>query len=319
MKFDVIIGNPPYQLSTGGISAQATPLYNKFVEQAKKLNPRYLTMIIPGRWYAGGMGLDEFRNEMLNDKRIRKLVDYPNAGDCFSGIELRGGVCYFLWDRDNSGECEYTNVSSGVKNTVVRNLSQYSVFIRWNQALSIIDKVKNKKEKSLSEIVSAVSPFGLATSLRGKSQKTKDCLTLHSSGGTGYISKSEIKTGINLINKYKVLLSRPISGNLETPPFKVMSLLKVLKPKEVCTHTYLVVGGYDDVKIAENLLSYLKTKFVRFLLVLNISGMDISKDKFGFVPMQDFSESWTDEKLYKKYGITKDEQAFIDTLIRPME
>lgn len=319
MKFDVIIGNPPYQLSTGGNSAQATPLYDKFVIQAKKLNPRYLTMIIPGRWYAGGMGLDEFRIEMLNDKRIRKLVDFPNAGDCFSGIELRGGVCYFVWDRDNPGKCEYTVVSNGSKNTMVRDLDEHSIFIRWNQALEIINKIQKKEKSFLSEIVSAVSPFGLATSIRGKTKKTKDTVTLHSSKGVGYIDKKEIKTGKDLISKYKVLLSRPISGNLEVPPFKVISLLKVLGPEEVCTHTYLVAGNFNNKEDAENLKSYLETKFVRFLLVQSISGIDISRDKFRFVPMQDFSESWTDEKLYKKYKLTKEEIEFIESMIKPMK
>jgi len=319
MKFDVIIGNPPYQLNTGSTSAQAVPLYHKFIQQAKKLNPRYLTMIIPSRWYSGGMGLDEFRTEMLNDNRIRKLVDYPNASDCFSGIELRGGVCYFVWDRDNSGECEYTSISNGFVNTIVRNLSEYPTFIRWNQALQIVKKIKNKKENSLSEIISTVSPFGLPTSLRGKTRAPKDSLTLHSSGGIGYITKSEIKTGTDLINKHKVLLSRPISGNLEVPPFKVIALLKVLKPKEVCTHTYLIAGGYDNATMAQNLKSYLETKFVRFLLVQSISGMDISRDKFVFVPMQNFSESWTDEKLYKKYKLAKEEIEFIESMIRPMK
>jgi len=319
MKFDVIIGNPPYQLNTGSTSAQAVPLYHKFIQQAKKLNPRYLTMIIPSRWYSGGMGLDEFRTEMLNDKRIRKLVDYPNASDCFSGIELRGGVCYFVWDRDNSGECEYTSISNGSVNTIVRNLSEYSTFIRWNQALQIIKKINDKKESSLSEIISTVSPFGLPTSLRGKTRASKDSLTLHSSGGIGYVAKSEIKTGTDLINKHKVLFSRPISGNLEIPPFKVIALLKVLKPKEVCTHTYLIAGGYDNTITAQNLKSYLETKFVRFLLVQSISGIDISRDKFVFVPVQDFSESWTDEKLYKKYKLEKEEIEFIESMIRPMK
>lgn len=319
MKFDVIIGNPPYQLNTGGTSAQATPLYDKFVQQAKKLNPRYLTMIIPGRWYAGGMGLDTFRSEMLGDKHIRTLVDYPNAGDCFPGVELRGGVCYFLWDRDNSGVCEYTSISGKVKDTIVRKMDEHPIFIRWNQALKIVNKVNKENEKKLSDIVSSVSPFGLATSVRGSNRKSKNSLILHSSkGGIEYISEDQVKTGLDLVNKYKVLISRPISGNLETPPFKVMALLKTLKPKEVCTHTYLVVGNYGDIETAHNLETYLGTKFVRFLLVQSISGIDISKDKFRFVPMQDFSESWTDEKLYKKYKLTKEEIEFIESMIRPM-
>lgn len=319
MKFDVIIGNPPYQLNTGSTSAQAVPLYHKFVNQAKKLKPRFLVMIIPSRWFAGGMGLDDFRAEMLNDKRIRKLVDFPNSGDCFPGIELRGGVCYFLWDRDNPGECAYKIISKGLENTKIRNLNEHPIFIRWNQALDIINRVQEKKESPLSEIVSAVSPFGLTTSVRGESQKSKDSLTLHSSKGIEYISKDVVNTGKNLVGRYKVLVSQLISGNLETPPFKVLSLLKVLMPGEVCTHTYLVAGNYDNLIFAENLRAYLATKFVRFLLVQGISNMHVSREKFRFVPIQDFSKNWTDEMLYKKYDLTQEEIDFIESMIRPMD
>ncbi len=318
MKFDVIIGNPPYQLNTGSNSAQATPLYDKFVQQAKKLNPRYLSMIIPGRWYAGGMGLDSFRSEMLGDNHIRTLVDYPNARDCFPGIELRGGVCYFLWDSDYKGECKYTNVSGQNKNTMLRKIDEYPIFIRWNQALQIIKKVDYTKDDSLSRIVSAVSPFGLATSVKVESKKQNNYLTLHSSKGVNYIAEDKVITGKELINKNKVLISQLISGNLETPPFKVISLLKILNPGEVCTHTYLVAGNYENEILAKNLKSYLETKFVRFLLLQSISNMHISRDKFRFVPMQDFSESWTDEKLYKKYKLTKEDIEFIESMIRPM-
>lgn len=319
MKFDVIVGNPPYQLTTGGTSAQAVPLYHKFVQQAKKLNPRFLTMIIPARWYAGGMGLGEFRKEMLSDKRIKNLVDYPNARDCFSGIELRGGVCYFLWDRDYVGDCNYTNSSNGNTSTMSRNLNEYDIFIRWNQALKIIKKIQKITINNLSDIVSSVSPFGIPTSIRGKEKDTKNIYTLHTSGGQSYIEIGDIKAGFDYIDKYKVLLSRPISGNIEVPPFKVIALLKTLEPKEVCTHTYLIAGKFDNKKEANNLEIYLKTKFVRFLLVQSISGMDISKDKFIFVPMQDFKETWTDEKLYKKYGLNQEEIDFIESMIRPMD
>jgi site-specific DNA-methyltransferase (adenine-specific) len=319
MKFDVIVGNPPYQLTTGGTSAQAVPLYHKFVQQAKKLNPRFLTMIIPARWYAGGMGLGEFRKEMLSDKRIKNLVDYPNARDCFSGIELRGGVCYFLLDRDYVGDCNYTNISNGSISTMLRNLNEYDIFIRWNQALKIVKKVQKVTKNNLSEIVSSVSPFGIPTSIRGKEKDTKNIYTLHTSGGQSYIEIGDIKAGFDYIDKYKVLLSRPISGNIEVPPFKVIALLKTLEPKEVCTHTYLIAGNFDNKKEANNLEIYLKTKFVRFLLVQSISGMDISKDKFIFVPIQNFNETWTDEKLYKKYGLSQEEIDFIESMIRPMD
>lgn len=319
MQFDVIIGNPPYQLSTGSSSAQATPLYNKFVEQAKKLNPRYLTMIIPGRWYAGGMGLDQFRSNMLGDTRIRKLVDYPNAGEVFPGIALRGGACYFLWDRDNPGDCEFTSISNNVSNTTRRILNEYPVFIRWNQALNIIKKINTKDNDSLSKLISGVSPFGLSTSVRGAEKKSEGYLTLHSSNGVSFIARQTVPSGKELIDKYKVLLTRPISGNMEVPPFKIIATLKTLRPQEICTHTYLIAGEYDNELESINLQKYLSTRFVRFLLAQSISGMDISRDKFRFVPTQDFTQEWTDKKLYIKYNISPEEIEFIETMIRPME
>ena len=319
MKFDVIIGNPPYHLGTSESSAQATPLYDKFVDQSKRLLPRYLVMIVPGRWYAGGIGLENFRQSMLSDARIRKLVDYPNAGDCFVGVQIRGGVCYFLWDRDHQGPCEITNISGDKSVSSTRTLNEYPVFVRWNKSVDIIKKVESKKEKNLTELISSVSPFGLPSSYRGKQRDFSGALKLHSSQGISFIENSEISSGQSLVNKYKVLLSRPISGNMETPPFKVIALLDILKPKEVCTHTYLVAGGYNDKRSAENLKTYLETKFVRFLLSQSISGMDISKEKFRFVPLQDFSKSWTDVELYKKYKLTQDEINFIESMIRPMD
>lgn len=318
MKFDVIIGNPPYQLSTGSASAQATPLYDKFVQQAIKMQPRFLSMIIPGRWYAGGMGLDDFRSEMLGGQHIRKLVDYPNARDCFPGIELRGGVCYFLWDRDNKGDCEFTSISNGQTKKKIRRLEKYDIFVRWNEAISIIDKINDAKEESLVELVSAVSPFGIPTTVKMRKKK-EGYLAVHSSKGIGFLPEEEVSKNSKLVHQYKVLLSQLISGNLETPPFKIISLLRVLGPGEVCTHSYLTVGAFNSKKEAENLKQYLATKFVRFLLLQGISNMHVSKGKFQFVPVQDFSEPWNDEKLYKKYKLTKEEIDFIESMIRPME
>jgi site-specific DNA-methyltransferase (adenine-specific) len=276
-------------------------------------------MIIPARWYAGGMGLSGFREEMLNDKHIRSIVDYPNSKDCFSGIELRGGVCYFLWDKDYEGECEYRNITNLFESVMNRNLNEFPVFIRYNQALQIISRIRKRKEKSLSGIISTVSPFGINTAIRGMVDRFTGSLTLYSSGGAGYIAANEILQGKELIDKYKVLISNTISGNLEEPPFKIIAILQVLRPKEICTFSYLIGGSYDNEIEAKNLKLYLETKFCRFLLLQAISSIHISKDKFVFVPMQDFSEPWTDEKLYKKYGLTKDEIAFIESMIRPME
>lgn len=319
MKFDVIIGNPPYQLNTTSSSAQAIPLYNKFVEQALELTPKYLSMIIPSRWYAGGIGLENFRNRMLNDDRINVLVDYLNADECFKNIELRGGCCYFLWNSNKRGLCSYSNIINEIPNTTLRRLNEYDVFVRYNQALGIIQKIQSNTKKYLSSIVSAVNPFGIPSSMKGEAKGGKEDVLLHSSKGIGYIPQRTLKSGLELSKKYKVLLSRPISGNMETPPFKVMALLKVLAPKEVCTHTYLTIGAFDAKESAENLKSYLETRFVRFLLLLSVSGMDISKEKFRFVPAQDFSRSWTDDVLYKKYGLTDEEIAFIESMVKPMD
>lgn len=265
------------------------------------------------------MGLDDFRNEMLNDDRISVLVDHPNAEDCFPGIQLRGGACYFLWEQNYHGKCKITNISGKITDTVICEKNEFSVFIRWNKAIKILAKVLSKEERSMTEIISQTSPFGIGTSIRGQEFMFEGSFKLYSSKGVSYISETDIKNGKNLINKYKVLFSRPISGNMEVPPFKVIALMKVLEPKEVCTHTYLLAGAYDEYKMARNLESYLKTKFLKFLLSLSISGMDISREKFRFVPLQDFSKPWTDAELYEKYNLSQEEIDFIESMIRPME
>lgn len=323
MKFDVIIGNPPYQLSTGGATAQATPLYHKFVENSKKLKPRYLSMIIPSRWFAGGMGLDDFRKGMLADRHITKITDYPNAKDCFSGISIGGGVCYFLWERDIENYCEFTNVNNGKKTTLLRRLDEFPIFVRYNEALSIIHKVLKRKETSLSCIVSSLSPFGIGSSERGKEEKNSDDLTLFSSKGKGYYPIKEVLQGSEYINSYKVMVSKVTSEHAGEPSkegnFKVISKMKVLEPNEICTFSYFLIGNYDNKREAMNLLKYLSTKFVRFLLMQAISSINISKDKFCFVPLQDFSKSWTDEELYAKYNLTDEEIEFIESMIKPMD
>jgi site-specific DNA-methyltransferase (adenine-specific) len=323
MKFDVIVGNPPYQLSTGGSGRQAKPIYQYFVQQAKKMNPRYLVMIIPSRWFSGGMGLDQFREEMLNDERIRKLVDYSNAKDCFSGISVSGGVNYFLWDKDNKGDCEFVSIHNGTSSIANRRLNEFPILVRYNDAVNIIHKIKSKKEKVISDIVSSINPFGFVTSSRGEKEKTDNSAVLYSSEGKGFVDVSEVKKGIDLLSKYKVMVSQTTSEHAgetdKNGKFRVISRILTLGPNEVCTHSYIIVGSFNKKEEADNLNNYLKTKFSRFLLLQAISSIHITKEKFVFVPLQDFSEPWTDEKLYKKYGLTQDEIAFIESMIRPME
>ncbi len=325
MKFDVIIGNPPYQLETGGSGRQAKPIYNLFVEQAKKLNPRYLSLIIPARWYAGGMGMDSFRANMLEDNKIRNLVDYPNAKDCFSGLSISGGVCYFLWDRDHKGDCQFTTIMDGKENTTVRALDEFSTLVRYNQAVNIIHKIQKQKEKSLSDIVSPISPFGLSTKERGFDKKTAtQCIKLFSSAGQGYISRKEIEKGHEWINSFKVMVSQTGAEHAGEPSkdgkYRVLtSSMQVLSPNEICTHSYLVIGNYTEQKYAENLLIYLKTTFVRFLILQAMTSIHLTKSTFAFVPQQDFSKPWTDTELYEKYSLTEEETAFIESMIKPMD
>ena len=323
MKFDVIIGNPPYQLNTGGTKSQAIPLYHKFVEQAQKLSPRYLTMIIPARWYAGGMGLDSFRASMLNDNRIRYLVDYTNSKDCFSGVSLGGGVCYFLWDRDNPGTCKVTNIHNRNTNVMERTLNEFPVFVRHNEAIEIIRKVSSLRENSLSEIISSLNPFGLDSSIRGNKTPTNGDITVYSSQGKGYLPEIMIKQGKALLNAYKIMVSKVTSEHAseadKNGQYKVFSKIEILKPGEACTFSYFIIGNFDSLIYTQNLLTYLKTKFVRFLLLQCISSINLSRDKFAFVPMQDFSKPLTDEFLYGKYNLSDEEISFIESMIRPME
>ena len=324
MTFDVIIGNPPYQLNVGVEKENyAIPLYQKFIQQAKKLRPRYLSMIIPSRWFTGGRGLDAFRAEMLNDNRVKYIKDYIDSKDVFPGVDVSGGVNYFLWSSEYEGPCEYVNVVNGKETTSIRKLNEFNVFPRYNQSLSLIKKVKDKGEKNLSPMISSQTPFGFITTYRGKENDFKDSLKLYSSGGITYVSKEDVTRHQEWINKYKVIFSKATCEHAGTPDktgrYRVFSTMRILLPKEICTQSYLVGGVFENNNVAENYVSYLKTAFVRALMLPTLSSQDISADKFQFVPLQDFSKPWTDEELYKKYGLTDEEIKFIESMIRPME
>ncbi|HAR20140.1 MAG TPA: restriction endonuclease [Cytophagales bacterium] len=320
MKFDVIVGNPPYQLSDGGHGRSAKPLYHKFIQQAKKLNPKYLTMIIPDRWFAGGKGLNEFRDEMLNDKRFRKIVDYTCASDAFPGADVPGGVCYFLWDNNYNGETEIEVRNGNQIDISKRYLNEFDTFIRYSTAADVIKKVRIHSKSFMSEQVSSRKPFGLATNER---PKTKGDLMLKYYGGYGSYPSNLITVGNDLIPLWKVITSKTSYDHAGQPDKegkrRVFSTLEILKPNEICTETYIIVGSFKSEKGCINLLSYLKTKFTRFLVSQLSFSQDITKDRFAFVPIEDFSEPWTDEKLYRKYSLTDDEIAFIESMIRPMD
>ena len=323
MKFDVIVGNPPYQLDTGGSGRQAKPIYQLFVQQAKKLKPRFLTMVIPSRWFAGGMGLDDFREIMLHDKHISHMTDFTNSKDCFQGLSISGGVNYFLWQRDYNGPCRFTSIHDNRSNTLERYLDEVPVLVRHNEAVSVINKVMAKRGASISTIVSSINPFGFPTSVRGRKEASRGMLKLHSSKGVGYVSRNEVTQGLELIDKYKIMVSQTTSEHAGEPgkdgSFKLLSTVKMLSPGEICTFSYITIGALTSETEALNLKSYLETRFARFLVLQAVSSIHLSKDKFLFLPVQDFSKPWTDEKLYKKYGLTEEEIAFIESMVRPME
>lgn len=316
MKFDVIIGNPPYQLESGGFGAQATPIYHLFVETALKLNPRYMSFIIPARWFAGGMGLDSFRQKMLAEKRIKTLVDYPDSTECFPGVDIAGGICYFLWDANYSGDVNFISIQGGNKSETERSLGANDVLVRHNGAISILEKVSKFKEKTLFEQVSSVSPFNMSTNFSDYS--ANGSITVHTRNfETHKISKAKITKNVEWIDKFKVLVSQAY-GERGSYPFLITGKPFVVEPPSVCTATYLVIATSSSKKTAESIQEYLKTRFCRFLISLRKNTQHLNADRFKFVPEQDWKQKWTDDLLYKKYNLTKDEIEFIHSMIREM-
>lgn len=322
MKFDVIVGNPPYQLSDGGAQASAIPIYNLFVEQSMKLKPRYLSMIIPARWYGGGRGLDGFRSAMIGDKHIRVLHDFLNASDCFrTGVEIKGGVCYFLWDRDNEGMCRiFTHNGNSVREQSARYLKEKDsdVFIRYSEGVSVYHKILTFKEKTMDTLVSSQKPFGLRTFVRGTQTKTQDSVVLFERGGRSYLDRNEVVIHRDWIDKPKVYISAAYNAG-DIYPHQILGKPMIGDSGSCCTETYVVIGPFDSTAESENVVSYIKTKLFRFLVMLKKSSQHAASQVYSFVPLQDFSHPWTDEMLYKKYRLDDNEIAFIESMIRPME
>ena len=320
MTFDVIIGNPPYQLADGGNAASAKPLYHLFVQQAIRLSPRYLSMIIPARWYSGGKGLDEFRDLMLNDTRLSYLVDYFDSNDCFPGIDLSGGVCYFLWDQQHSGDCIVRSIINGKESIIQRPLIEKGndSFVRFNSSISILEKIKQFQESSFIQLVSSRKPFGIATNEKIDTEKGINGIKIYAYPKNGYIESSKVSANKQSVYKPKVLISYAY-GERGNFPYLVIGKPFIGEVNSCCSETYLMIGPFDTTNECENVMSYIRTKFFRFLVLLRKNTQHATSKVYQFVPLQDFSHPWTDEMLYQKYNLTEDEIAFIESMIRPME
>lgn len=329
MQFDVIIGNPPYQTKGSGGGSNDGAIYHLFVEQALRLEPRFLSMVIQSRWMAGGRNLKDFRNDFLADTRVRKLVDYENAEDVFPSVGIGGGACYFLWDRDNPGACECTFHRNGESvGPVTRSLDDQDVFVRDPRALTILQKVLSRIDGSLEEIVSGDTPFGLATNFRefneGDNPKSGE-LVLYANRGTtriqGSMDRSHVKKNEQLIDSWKLLLPASGSGRERerTGTDLVLAPSILAAPGSACTQTYLAAGPMTSKQSTQSLQSYIETRFVRFLISLRKPAQHVFAKMYRWVPLETWDRVWTDEMLYKKYGITIEEQEFIESMIRPME
>ncbi|MBR6973199.1 MAG: Eco57I restriction-modification methylase domain-containing protein [Bacteroidaceae bacterium] len=324
MKIDAVVGNPPYQVMDGGTDRGAVPVYQLFVELAKRIIPNYISMIMPARWYAGGRGLDEFRATMLSDRRIQTLYDFETSKDLFPTVDIAGGLCYLLWNREVKGLCEIYNVNSLGRNSSKRYLDDFDVFVRSNSSISILKKVCSQETKFLNNLVLSINPFGFRTYFRGRHEKKVGDIKILTSEGWSYVSRDEVGKSRELVDKYKIIVGRfvPSNGELNVKPgegYRVLTMPKILDKGEINTETYIDTAVFDTLTEAENYKKYICTKFARFLLRQAITSVNVTRECFSFVPLQDFSKPWTDEELYMKYNLTDEEIQFIESMIKPME
>jgi hypothetical protein len=318
MQFDVIIGNPPYQLDDGGHGASAAPIYHLFVENALDLDPRYAVFVTPSRWMAGGKGLDKYRRRMLSDKRVSKIVDYPKLYEGFPGVKIRGGISYFLWDRDHNGACEVQTIWDGEPTgpPVARYLDAFDILVRRNEAVSILEKIRAKKEMTLDKRVSSGKPFGLRTFFHGipHADDLKNPVKLYGSQKISWVERNDIRVNPEWVDKWKVLMTA-VQGTSSAVETKFLSKPIIAEPGTACTETYLVAGHFDNEQQATNYAQYLRTRFVRFLVSLRKATQHATRDVYSFIPDLSLDKCWTDPMLYKRYRLTKEEIAFIESQV----
>jgi site-specific DNA-methyltransferase (adenine-specific) len=318
MQFDVIVGNPPYQLDDGGHGASATPIYQLFVQKALDLDPRFAVFVTPSRWMTGGKGLDKYRERMLKDKRMRTVVDYPKLYEGFPGVKIRGGISYFLWDRAYNGPCEVHTIWDGKPTGpgASRHLDAYDILVRRNEAIPILEKVRAKVEPTLDLRVSISKPFGLRTNFKGKTSKAglKNPVRLFENQRIAWIDRKDIPTNSGWVDEWKVLMTA-VQGTSAAVETKFLSKPIVAPPGTACTETYLVAGHFGTETEAISYAKYLRSRFVRFLVSIRKVAQHATRDVYSFVPDLPLDREWTDAKLYRRYGLSKDEIAFIETQV----
>lgn len=319
MQFDVIIGNPPYQLNAGETSD--TPIYQHFVQQSLSLEPRFLTMVTPSRWFTGGKGLDSYRERMISDRHLRMIVDFPHSFESFPGVEIKGGVSYFLWNRDSEGDCEFVTISGGKEvSRVTRDLrAGRGVVIRDNRASTIIDKVISKGGPFLSERVSPQTPFGIYTNFSNwHPKKRTGYIQLFKRGlEEAWIDPKHVLSRHEWIPKIKVIMSYAYNGG-DAIPHQITGRPFVVPGNSAVTQTYMVAGVFDKQAEAENYAEYLRTRLVRFLIRQRKISQHNRPDTFAFVPDLPMNRKWSDAGLYKKFGISVTEQKYIESIVKPM-
>ena len=323
MQFDVIIGNPPYQMKGGAGGSSDSSIYHLFVEQAMKLEPRFLSMVIPSRWFAGGRGLDEFRKKMLSSRKLLRLVDYPVSKEVFPNVEVKGGICYFLWSEAHNGPCDVTVIRGKEELAAQRQLDEFDVFVRDPIAVGILRKVLKAGETSITEILTADTPFGIATNFDefGNKKKSGDVALYYVRSGkrdVGFVPRSTITKNAALINKWKVLVPKAGSDGGQKIPDSVLGKPWLCPPPSVSTQTFLAFCVLSEAE-ARSLESYYRTKFFRHLVSLRKLTQDALRPMYSWIPIQAWDRQWTDKALYKKYGLTKDEADYIEAVIRPMD
>lgn len=326
MKFDVVVGNPPYQIEVDEVGQNINPLYHLFIYQAKLLSPKYISMVIPSRWMAAGKGLSDFRQTMLSDKRLRKISDFPNAEDVFPGVgkTIEGGICYFLWDSDYNGPCEFESIQNGtVLDRSTRPLDSYDVLVRNSQSLTILEKVLGQKLPSVAEVVSTRDPFGPALSSNFKhyslvKDSPSDLVLYMNKGNTriaAFVNKKYVTRNLQLVNAWKVLVPKA-RGVTKTGPDVVIGTPILAEPGSVCTLTYLAIGPFNTKEEAQNFVEFLGTRVARFLISLRKPTQDTTQSSYEWLPLLDFSRAWTEDELAELFGLSESDLAFIFERVR---